>query len=351
MKDDGTAEQLRFCGKVLDHLARKQHQTISIPFAEPVGESQQRYSYDPRFNISVDWVKLEIPNYPKVVKKPMDLLTMRRKLESHQYPTAQKFFEDFKLMIRNCFIFNPAGTPVNQAGIELQRIFDEKWKQLPPLRDAMSDDDEDDEEDDSEDDRMRAYTLFFVMRRLMDSLLGSIAEMESKLAALKSQIKPKEEKKKKQHQQRVKPEKPPVASSSKAATKPTKVAKKKPGNSSKKLIAENDVLTFEQKKDLSESIARLDETKLEKVIAIIHEGVPEIRDVSNQLACLVHPLLMFRTEYGGDRAGDRSVAPISSDKVVQLRSSTFTRPGDEAKPDWEGHWHRWPETKEHGRGR
>ena len=54
------------------------------------------------------------------------------------------------------------------------------------------------------------------------------------------------------------------------------MAKKK----NKKLISDNDVLTFEQKKDLSESIGKLDGVKLEKVINIIHEGVPEIRDVS-----------------------------------------------------------------------
>lgn len=44
---------------------------------------------------------------------------------------------------------------------------------------------------------------------------------------------------------------------------------------------DDDVLTFEQKKDLSEAIGGLDGAKLEKVIQIIHEGVPEIRDVSS----------------------------------------------------------------------
>ncbi len=79
---------------------------------------------------------------------------MRRKLDLHEYPNAHKFFDDFKLMIRNCFAFNPAGTPVNQAGIELQRLFDDKWKSLPPLH-SVSDDDEEDEEEDEEDDRAR----------------------------------------------------------------------------------------------------------------------------------------------------------------------------------------------------
>lgn len=101
-----------------------------------------------------DWVKLDIPNYPKIVKKPMDLSTMRKKLENHEYTNAQKFFHDFKLMIRNCFDFNPAGTPVNQAGIELQRLFDERWKSLPPLHE-VSEDEEEEDDDDSEEERQR----------------------------------------------------------------------------------------------------------------------------------------------------------------------------------------------------
>ena len=79
---------------------------------------------------------------------------MRKKLDNHEYLSAQKFYDDFKLMIRNCFLFNPAGTPVNQAGIELQRLFDDKWRGLPALRD-VSDDDDDDDDDDSDEDRAR----------------------------------------------------------------------------------------------------------------------------------------------------------------------------------------------------
>jgi Bromodomain len=102
----------------------------------------------------------------------MGLSTIRKKLGEQQYPTAQKFFDDFKLMIRNCFLFNPAGTPVNQAGIELQRVFDEKWKQLPPLREVASEDDDEDKED-SEGERQREpytyYTSFVNLTLCADS--------------------------------------------------------------------------------------------------------------------------------------------------------------------------------------
>lgn len=112
----------------------------------------------------------------------------------------------------------------------------------------------------------------------MTALAGAIALMESQIeamrgniAALKSSKVPKEKKKKEKR------EKPPVASSSKAF-KPAKPSSKK--KNVKKTVSDNDVLTFEQKKDLSENIAKLDEDRLERVIRIIHDGVPEIRDVS-----------------------------------------------------------------------
>ena len=96
----------------------------------------------------------------------MDMQTMRRKLDAGEYTNAQKFYDDFKLMIRNCFTFNSEGTLVNQAGVELQKVFDDKWKGLPPLRDVTSDaDEEDDEESDEDQSHDREFILLcdFIM--------------------------------------------------------------------------------------------------------------------------------------------------------------------------------------------
>ncbi|KAJ7071264.1 Bromodomain-containing protein [Mycena amicta] len=251
VKDDGTAEQLKFCSNLLTLLHRKQYSHIASHF------------YDP-----VDYLKLDIPTYPKIVKKPMDMSTMRTKLDQGEYPNAQKFYEDFKLMIRNCFAFNPAGTLVNQAGIDLQRVFDEKWQNLPPLHDISDDDDEEEETED--EDAHRQSTCIAVMESQIEAMRGNIQALKSK---------PKKDKKKTDDRERrdramsssSKPSKPPKASSSSSKKK------------SKKIVAENDVLTFEQKKDLSEAIAQLDGAKLERVIKIIHEGVPEIKDSTEEI--------------------------------------------------------------------
>jgi bromodomain-containing factor 1 len=249
VKDDGTAEQLKFCANLLGLLHRKQHYAIASPFYEPV-----------------DHVLLDIPSYPKIVKKPMDLSTMRKKLDNHEYTNATKFYDDFKLMIRNCFAFNPAGNLVNQAGIELQRLFDEKWQGLPPLHDVSDDDDEEDEEESEDEDTQRIA--------LMES---QIELMRGNIQALKG--KPKEKKKKEQRR-----EKAPIASSSKSSSsKQVKGGLSNKKQKGKKPISDNDVLTFEQKKDLSEAIAQLDGQKLERVIKIIHEGVPEIKDSTEEI--------------------------------------------------------------------
>ncbi|KAF8895045.1 Bromodomain-containing protein [Gymnopilus junonius] len=246
-KVDGSSEQLKYCGKLLQELHRKQYYNFAYPFYEPV-----------------DWQRLDIPSYPKIIKKPMDLSTIRKKLDSGEYDTAQNFYDDFKLMIRNCFTFNPAGTPVNLAGQELQRLFDEKWKGLPPLQTHEASDEEEDE-DDSDEERRRA-----------------IAEMESQIEAMKNNIENlKSAKTTKEKKKKEKKEKPPVASTSKAPPKQPKATSKK--KQTKKAITDDDVLTFEQKKDLSESIGKLDGARLERVIQIIHEGVPEIRDSTEEI--------------------------------------------------------------------
>ncbi|KIJ45503.1 hypothetical protein M422DRAFT_46574 [Sphaerobolus stellatus SS14] len=247
-KDDGTLEQLKFCGKILaDFTKKKQYWPVASPFVEPV-----------------DWRALNLPSYPKIIKRPMDLGTMRQKLERGEYPNASRFWDDFKLMIKNCFTFNPSDSAVYKAAEQLQQHFDEKWANLPPLREVSEDDD--DSEDESETERQRAITA-----------------MENQLASLKNGIdamkKPKKEKPKKEKY-------PGVPSSSKNGKPIQKSTKKKLG----KMLPDEEVLSFEQKKDLSETIQTLEGPKLERVIQIIHEGVPEIRDNSSNRASNVRAL-------------------------------------------------------------
>lgn len=52
---------------------------------------------------------LQIPNYYKIIKKPMDLSTVKKKLQkkhSQHYQTPEDFVADVRLIFKNCERFN-----------------------------------------------------------------------------------------------------------------------------------------------------------------------------------------------------------------------------------------------------
>ncbi|KAI8929393.1 hypothetical protein BC831DRAFT_444255, partial [Entophlyctis helioformis] len=104
--------ELKFCSYVLRELVKKQHSPYNLPFLVPV-----------------DPIALGIPHYPTIVKHPMDLSTMRRKLDNGVYDTAAEFEADMRLMFNNCYAFNPPGTDVYNLGKRLESAFDAKWSE------------------------------------------------------------------------------------------------------------------------------------------------------------------------------------------------------------------------------
>ncbi|KAG1697408.1 hypothetical protein DVH05_016283 [Phytophthora capsici] len=48
-----------------------------------------------------------VPNYYLIVKRPMDLSTMRDKLNDEEYTCFEQFMDDIQLIVRNANIFNP----------------------------------------------------------------------------------------------------------------------------------------------------------------------------------------------------------------------------------------------------
>lgn len=74
---------------------------------------------------------LNIPDYPIIVKKPMDLGTMNNKMQNREYHNAAEFAADMRLIFSNCYRFNPVGTDVHEAGRQLQQEFERRFAMLP----------------------------------------------------------------------------------------------------------------------------------------------------------------------------------------------------------------------------
>lgn len=47
-----------------------------------------------------------MPDYYEIVKKPMDLSTMMKKLRAHAYQDRRSFQADLDLIYANCYLYN-----------------------------------------------------------------------------------------------------------------------------------------------------------------------------------------------------------------------------------------------------
>ncbi|GAA5795449.1 hypothetical protein HPULCUR_000807 [Helicostylum pulchrum] len=106
--------QMKFCQQTLRELKKSKYRDINYPFLQPV-----------------DVVALNIPDYVDIVKHPMDLATIERKLAEGDYEEPEQFEQDIRLMFNNCYLYNPPTLPVHKMGRELEKAFDEKWAQRP----------------------------------------------------------------------------------------------------------------------------------------------------------------------------------------------------------------------------
>lgn len=84
----------------------EENEEDSEPFAEPV-----------------DPVAENVPDYHQVIKRPMDLRTLKENLGKGLYTTVKDFESDFELMIENSIRFNGLTHSVSQGGLRLFEAF------------------------------------------------------------------------------------------------------------------------------------------------------------------------------------------------------------------------------------
>ncbi|CAM9276971.1 unnamed protein product, partial [Discosporangium mesarthrocarpum] len=83
------------------------------------------------FNQPVDHVALQLLDYPLVIKRPMDLGTIRRNLEKGEYQTSMEFADDVRLVFRNARLYNTdPNSAVHLAARDLSAQFEQKFSAL-----------------------------------------------------------------------------------------------------------------------------------------------------------------------------------------------------------------------------
>ncbi|GJN80741.1 hypothetical protein PLIIFM63780_004271 [Purpureocillium lilacinum] len=71
-----------------------------------------------------------VPDYFDKVKRPMDLSTIKAKMDRREYPNEEEFVRDVRQIFDNCFTYWKKGDPMWAAGEKLQRTFEEKYSHM-----------------------------------------------------------------------------------------------------------------------------------------------------------------------------------------------------------------------------
>jgi len=98
----------------------------------------QSHSYI--FNEPVDHVTLNIPDYPSIVKNPMDLGTVDKRLKTGHYSQGEdsgvsgveEFASNVRLVWENALLYNRSPDNfVRLKALEYQKLFEEKFAKVP----------------------------------------------------------------------------------------------------------------------------------------------------------------------------------------------------------------------------
>uniref|UniRef100_K7F3P2 Bromodomain testis-specific protein n=1 Tax=Pelodiscus sinensis TaxID=13735 RepID=K7F3P2_PELSI len=97
-----------------------------------VMKAMWRHNFSWPFHQPVDAAALNLPDYYSIIKKPMDLSTIKKRLEHNYYTKATDCIEDFKTMFTNCYVYNKPGDDIVFMAEELEKVFMQKVAQMPP---------------------------------------------------------------------------------------------------------------------------------------------------------------------------------------------------------------------------
>ncbi|KAM9367146.1 bromodomain-containing protein 2 isoform 1-T1 [Phaethornis superciliosus] len=313
------SEQLKYCNGILKELLSKKHAAYAWPFYKPVDASA-----------------LGLHDYHEIIKHPMDLSTIKRKMENRDYHDAQEFAADVRLMFSNCYKYNPPDHDVVAMARKLQDVFEFSYAKMPdepqdasppsvsaPLPGALSkssseessseedEDDEDDEDDDEDESSSESSSESEESSDSEEERANRLAELQEQLRAVHEQLaalsqgpvsKPKKKREKKKKKKSEKHKGRGGDEESRARQAQLRKAKKAAGggsgggskNSKKAAKAalpppaaalydseeeeESKPMTYDEKRQLSLDINKLPGEKLGRVVHIIQSREPSLRD-------------------------------------------------------------------------
>lgn len=97
---EGQENQMSFVSRTIvgkeenNKLQQLLQSLVNVPDSDP-------------FRAPVDWQAFNLLDYPVLIKKPMDLGTVKKKIFNNNYENVEDCLEDIYLIWRNAKIYNP----------------------------------------------------------------------------------------------------------------------------------------------------------------------------------------------------------------------------------------------------
>ncbi|KAI9171125.1 Ankyrin repeat, bromo and BTB domain-containing protein [Paramyrothecium foliicola] len=110
-----TSQKLDFCADLLQRMLSGPGFWTRLvgPFREPVEPMEDG-----------------VPDYFDKVKRPMDLNSIKAKMDRREYVDDEEFLADMRQIFENCFLYWKKGDPMWLAGEKLQKTFEEKYSHM-----------------------------------------------------------------------------------------------------------------------------------------------------------------------------------------------------------------------------
>ncbi|XP_035497075.2 bromodomain-containing protein 3 isoform X2 [Scophthalmus maximus] len=293
-------EQMKHCDAILKEMLSKKHAAYAWPFYKPV-----------------DAEALELHDYHDIIKHPMDLSTVRKKMDKAEYNDPQSFATDVRLMFSNCYKYNPPDHEVVAMARKLQDVFEMRFAKIPdegleasvpsttPLvskstaSSDSSNNSSSDESSDSEEERATRLAELQEQLKAVHEQLAVLSQAPVSKPKKKKEKKDKEKKKEKGNKPKMEEDKKPKAAAQQPKTanqkkaparkanstvtatrQPKKGGKTSGGGSANGEDGEESSLpmSYDEKRQLSLDINRLPGEKLGRVVHIIQSREPSLRD-------------------------------------------------------------------------
>ncbi|XP_067845677.1 bromodomain testis-specific protein [Heptranchias perlo] len=289
-KKEKLLERLKYCNNILKEMFAKKHAAYAWPFYKPV-----------------DAEELGLHDYHDIIKHPMDLSAVKKKMGNQEYRDTQEFAADVRLMFLNCYKYNPPDHEVVVMGRKLQDVFEMHFAKIPEepviitlspqsttqITESSSENSgdsssaESSSENSEQEQKERLAKLQEQLKAVHDQLTALSRAPLSKLKK-KDKDKVKKEKKKKDKKFKKNDEKKKIKSKqlqkkkSKKGSLESRRSKKNKQQAPVLCDSEEEdnakPMTYDEKRQLSLDINKLPGDKLGRVVHIIQSREPSLRD-------------------------------------------------------------------------